>query len=190
MRIKNLPLKFTLIILIILSSLQDLSAQQNDTTVKAGRLNSFDISPMGNIFIVQYGRKISKNSELILGTSYTNPAILNVIQYPGTEQIFTLELGYRRYFWRNLHAEIQIDPQYFNCEDTTENKIYNGFGLTPEIRMGYRFDFSIRKTSLFLNLQWFAGYHLINPKPESFKDIDGGSFYISPIPMFFLGIRF
>lgn len=185
----NLKMMLALIILIVLS-IQNLSAQQNDTIKKLDIVNSISIGPMGDIFIVQYGRKISETNELIVGVSYTNPAILNVIQYPGTEQIFTLELGYRRYLWRNLHAEIQIDPQFFNCKDSIENKTYNGFGLTPEIRFGYRFDFKIKKLPLFLNLQWFAGYHIINPKPKSFQDVDGGSFYISPIPMFFLGIRF
>ena len=148
------------------------------------------IGPMGDIFIIQFGQKISMKDELIIGASYTNPAILNVIQYPGTEEIFTLELGYRRYFWKNLHFELQFDPQYFNCRDTSENKTYKRFGLTPEIRFGYRFDFKIKTIPLFFNLQWFAGYHIINPKPKSFQDVDGGSFYISPIPMFFLGYRF
>ncbi|MBN2280791.1 MAG: hypothetical protein JXQ65_09430 [Candidatus Marinimicrobia bacterium] len=189
MIIVNLKIKLVLLTLIVLNTL-DLSAQHNDTINKIDIVNSIDFGPMGDIFIVQYGRKISETNELIVGVSYTNPKILNVIQYPGTEQILTLELGYRKYLWRNLHAEIQIDPQYFNCKDTIKNKTYNGFGLTPEIRYGYRFDFKIKKLPLFINLQWFVGYHLINPKPESFKKVDGGSLYISPIPMFFLGLRF
>ncbi|MCK9558957.1 MAG: hypothetical protein PHC43_04975 [Candidatus Marinimicrobia bacterium] len=185
----NLIMRLALIALIIIS-IQNLSAQQKDTIKKIDKVNAIAIGPMGDIFIVQYGRKISKTNELIVGASYTNPEILNVIKYPGTEQILTLELGYRKYLWRNLHAEIQIDPQYFNCKDTIENKTYNGFGLTPEIRLGYRFDFKIKKLPLFINLQWFAGYHLINPKPERFKKVDGGSLYISPIPMFFIGLKF
>lgn len=162
----------------------NLFAQNNDFG------NSINIGPMGDIYIIQYGKKICDKNELILGASYTNPAILNVIQYPGKEQIYTMELGFRHYFWKNLHAEIQLDPQYFLCKDTIENKDYNGFGLTPEIRFGYRFDFKIAKIPFHLNIQWFAGYHIINPKPKSFQDVDGGSFYISPIPMFFLGVKF
>jgi hypothetical protein len=189
MKTLNLKIILTLICLIFLN-IQNLSAQLNDSIAKFDNVNTINIGPMGDIFIIQYGRKISETNELIVGASYTNPEILNVIQYPGTEQIFTLELGYRIFLWRQLHAEIQIDPQYFYCKDTVENKTYNGFGLTPEIRFGYRFDFTIKKLPLFINLQWFAGYHLINPKPESFKELDGGSHYISPIPMFFLGIKF
>jgi len=164
-------------------------AQQKENIAES-KNNSISLGPMGDIFIAQYGRKITAKDEFIIGASYTNPDILKMIEYPGTEQIYTLELGYRRYLWRNLNVEIQLDPQYFQCVDLVENKEYNGFGLTPEVRFGYRFDFNVAQIPFFINLQWFAGYHLINPKPQSFQDIDGGSFYVSPIPMFFLGFKF
>lgn len=169
---------------------QSVIALQADTVKEVNRVNSINISPMGDIFILQYNRMFAEKNELIIGASYTNPAVLDLIQYPGSEQIFTMELGCRRYLWKNLHAELQIDPQYFICRDTNENKDYNGFGLTPEIRIGYRFEFKVAKVPLCLNLQWFAGYHVVNPKPQSFQDVDGGSLYYSPIPMLFLGLKF
>jgi len=184
-------MKNTILLLsVIIISLSNIDAQNNRNNQIDSVSNSINIGPMGDIFILQYGKKISDKDVLIFGVSYTNPAILNVIQYPGTEQIYTLELGYRRYIWRGLHAEFQLDPQYFLCTDTVENKDYNGFGLTPELRFGYRFDFRIAKVPFHFNIQWFAGYHIINPKPKSFQVVDGGSFYFSPIPMFFFGIKF
>ena len=176
--------------LLLVVNIQIVSAQPRDVDRNEDKLNSINIGPMGDIFILQYSRLFSEKNEFVVGASYTNPAILNIIQYPGTAQIYTLELGYRRYLWRNLHAEFQLDPQYFFCTDTLENKDYNGFGLTPEIRLGYRFDFRIARIPFHLNIQWFAGYHIINPKPKSFQEVDGGSFYISPIPMLFLGVKF
>lgn len=184
------PKKKLFLLLLFAVSVQSLSAQVNDSVNKAELKNFVDVGPMGDIFIVQYGRALSESAEFVVGASYTNPAVLGVIKYPGTEEIYTLELGYRRYLWKNLHGELQLDPQYFICVDTTENKSYKGFGLTTEIRLGYRFDFNIKEVPFFVNLQWFAGYHIVNPKPESFQEVDGGSFYISPIPMFFLGARF
>ncbi len=185
----NSLIKSILVILFIFC-VASVFAQPNDSLQINNLKRTIGIGPMGDIFIIQFGQKISIKDELIIGASYTNPVIINVIQYPGTEQIFTLELAYRRYLWKNLHLELQFDPQYFNCRDTVESKTYNGFGLTPEIRFGYRFDFKIKRIPLSFNLQWFAGYHLINPKPKSFQEVDGGSFYISPIPMFFFGYRF
>jgi hypothetical protein len=82
---------------------------------------------------------------------------------------------------------MQIDPQYFLCYEEVERKDYNDFGLTAEMRFGYKFDF---KSEFFINLQFFGGYHIINPKPDSFKEVDGSSLYLSPIPMFFLGYKF
>ncbi len=172
-------------------SLCIVNAQQNDSLVIPKQFkHSFDIGPMGDIFILQYGYTFSRNNEIIVGLSYTNPSVLKAIKYPGYEEILTLELGYRRYLWKHLHAEIQLDPQYFKCQDTIANKIYHGFGITTEIRFGYRFDFEIAQIPFFLNLQLFSGFHIINPKPKSFQNIDKGSMYISPIPMFFLGYKF
>lgn len=181
--------RLILIVLILLNA-HITGAQSTESVPISDQKNLLALGPMGDIFIFQYSRNLATNAEFVTGVSYTNPAILNVIRYPGTEQIFTIELGYRKYLWRNLHVEIQIDPQYFDCTDTVEHKAYRGLGLTPELRLGYRFDFRLFHRPLFFNLQWFAGYHLINPKPKSFRDVDGGSGYLSPVPMFFLGIKF
>jgi len=62
--------------------------------------------------------------------------------------------------------------------------------VSYEIRLGYLFNFDIFDVPFYVNCQWFCGYYLYNPKPQSFVEVDGGSFYISPVPMFLIGIKF
>ena len=169
----------------------DLSTQQADKAAddNANRY-SLEIGPDYDIYFIQFCRKISSRDEIVLGVSYLNSSIGNLLGYPGDEQLYALELGYRRYLWRNLHVEFQILPQYVTCNDTIAQKSYSGFGLASEIRFGYLFNFNIFDVPFYINFQWFCGYYLCNPKPQSFIEVDGGSFYISPVPMFLAGIRF
>ena len=169
----------------------DMSDQQTDNVANGGKYrNSLEIGPDYDIYFIQFCRKFSSRDEIVLGVSYLNSSIGNLLGYPGDEQLYALELGYRRYLWRNLHLEFQILPQYVTCNDTIVQKSYNGFGLASEIRLGYLFNFNISEVPFYINFQWFCGYYLCNPKPQSFIEVDGGSFYISPIPMFLVGIRF
>lgn len=169
----------------------DLSDQQTDKVANDGEYrNSLEIGPDYDIYFIQFCRKFSSRDEIILGGCYLNSSIGNILGYPGDEQLYALELGYRRYLWRNLHLELQVLPQYVTCNDTIAQKSSNGFGLASEIRLGYLFDFNIFDIPFYINFQWFCGYYLYNPKPQSFIEVDGGPFYISPIPMFLVGIRF
>ena len=169
----------------------DLSTQQADKAAddNANRY-SLEIGPDYDIYFIQFCHKFSSRDEIVLGVFYLNSSIGNLLGYPGDEQLYTLELGYRRYLWRNLHVEFQILPQYVTCNDTIAQKSYSGFGLASEIRFGYLFNFNIFDVPFYINFQWFCGYYLCNPKPQSFIEVDGGSFYISPVPMFLAGIRF
>lgn len=167
------------------------NAQENEqvetiTTPK----RSIELGPMGDIYMLQFTQTLKPRNELVLGVGYLNTAILSLIEYPGINQIYFGEVGYRHFLWRNLNIEAQLLPQYAHCNDTISNKVTQGFGLTGEIRMGYRFEFNIGKLPSFVHLQWFMGYPFINPRPQSFIDVDGGEFYISPIPMFFWGVKF
>jgi len=134
--------------------------------------------------------ELVRPTQIVLGVSYLNSSIGNLLRYPGGEQLYVLELGYRKYLWRNLHLELQILPQYVTCNDTIAQKSYSEFGLASEIRLGYLFNFDIFDVPFYVNCQWFCGYYLYNPKPQSFVEVDGGSFYISPVPMFLIGIKF
>lgn len=82
-------------------------------------------------------------------------------------------VGYRRYLWRNLHIEYQLMPMWDKFYDDNEDKTYPvGFDLCNEFRLGYAFDFNIRKVLFFLNEQWPFGFALYSDpkgKPESLK---------------------
>lgn len=179
-----------LLILIFSLNTQQTYGQSVDNNSFNNYRNSIEIGPMGDIYMLQFTRKITSKDEIVLGGGYLNTSILDLIKYPGINKVSFVETGYRRYLWRNLNAEFQLMPSYVNCNDTIEQKITKGFGLTTELRLGYRFEFDIKEIPFLIHLQWFAGYMLINPKPQSFIDVDGGSFYISPIPVILLGFKF
>lgn len=168
----------------------DLAGQSVNKDDPGEYRNSIEIGPMGDIYMLQYARRLHSPAEIVIGGGYLNTAILNMIKYPGINRVAFLGAGYRRYLWRNLNIEYQLFSTYVNCIDTIEQKVYKGPGLTTELRMGYRFEFRIRKVPLFVHLQWFAGYAIINPRPPGFIEVDGGNFYISPIPIILLGGRF
>jgi hypothetical protein len=179
-----------LLILAFSLNIQRLNGQSFDNKTIHEYRNSIEIGPMGDIYMLQYARRVSSYDEIVIGGGYLNTAILDLIKYPGINKVSFLETGYRRYVWRNLNAEFQIMPTYAMCSDTVEQKTYQGFGLNTEIRLGYRFEFHLRNIPFLINFQWFAGYSIINPKPESFIEVDGGHFYFSPIPIILLGFQF
>jgi len=148
---------------------------------------SVEFGPDGDIFFVQYGRALSPSDEIVFGAVYLDSTLLDLLDYPGEERLVALEAGYRRYLLAHLHVEVDILPQYVAYRDDTTESDGGRFGLAGEVRVGYRFDFRLFNAPLFLRLQWFAGYYLANPKPESFIAVDGGSFYTSFVPMFLLG---
>lgn len=111
---------FLKMLVVLLISFQYLSAQQIDTltdnidnqnlrkqvsdsiSLADGFLNSIDTGSDGDIYFIHYCRKLTRKNELNIGFSYYNPSILNMIEYPGIMQSYTLEFGFRRYLWRNL----------------------------------------------------------------------------------------
>ncbi len=160
-------------------------------------LSALEIGPDIDIFFLQYNRKISAVDELVFGIAYQNSEITRMIAYPGSQQLFSLEAAYRRFIWEGFHVEGLILPQYLSCYENVNGKYTHGFGLVVELRLGYQFNFVSWEVPWYLSLQLFAGYRLINPKPQSFIHVDMGSFsadngkfYTAPVPMFLFGFRF
>jgi hypothetical protein len=123
---------------------------------------------------------------MILGSAYTN------IHFDfGNTNAATIVLGYRRYFWKNLHIEYQLWPDYDRFYEKNESKYYNGFDLWNELRLGYKLDFSILEFPCFINFQWPFGFGIYaQNKPESFKEHEEKNRFFYFPPMFFLGVRF
>lgn len=143
------------------------------------------ISPLFDIYALQYFYSLSPKDRLILGLSYAN------IQYDeGRSHAPGLILGYKRYLWRGWHLEHQFWPAFNDYFETSEKKYYSGFELWNEFRTGYTFDFQIKQKAFYFNLQALAGFGLYQGnKPKSFqKQVEKETVFISPV--FFLGWRF
>lgn len=152
--------------------------------------SALEVGPDADIWFLQYNFRPDPNSEFMVGVVYLNTAIAHLIPYPGVEQIYAVEAGYRYFLIAGLHAEVTVLPQLVDCWEQGAGTRTVGWGLATEVRAGYQFDFVTFGQPWYLNLQWFAGYHWVNPKPAAFQQVDGGSFYTSPVPMFLFGFRF
>lgn len=150
--------------------------------------------PLFNSFALVYERNCNKSNGLVLGLWYgkVTATYPKEIKYPGYAHNYASILGYRRYFWKNLHAEFQLYPGYTKFFEENENKTYHSFSLFTELRFGYRFDFTIKELPLVLNLQWPVGTSVFESnEPETFRNIrlQDPVFYLF-FPNIYLGLRF
>ncbi len=150
--------------------------------------------PLFNSFALVYEEVFNQKNGLIIGFWYgkVTTTYPKEIKYPGYAHNFAPILGYRRYFWRNLHAEFQLYPGYSRFFEENENNTYHSFSLFTELRVGYKFDFEIKELPFVLNLQWPVGTSLYESnEPESFKEIrkQDPVFYLF-FPNIYLGFRF
>jgi hypothetical protein len=142
------------------------------------------LSPVIDIYALQYARALGGRDELLLGASYAN------IEYDhGRSHAPGLIVGYRRYVWRRAHLEYQLWPSYNRYHEYVERRYYDGFELWNEFRPGWTFDFRAGRVPAFVNLQCLIGFALVGGnKPQSFKDqVEDEPVFVSP--MFFLGWR-
>jgi hypothetical protein len=123
-------------------------------------------SSIGHIYSAQYFYGLNPKNYLVLGLGYQN------IKYDfGTTHAPCLNLGYRRYLWKNLYAEYTLWPAYNWFYEKKEKKYYNGLELWGEGRIGYDINFTISKTRFFITPQFCIGKGIIRGnKPESFKE--------------------
>lgn len=171
--------------------------QEESTPLSNAYSNSIvtdPLLPLFNSFSLVYEKVFSQNNGIIIGFWYgkVTATYPKEIKYPGYAHNYAPILGYRRYFWRNLHAEFQLYPGYTKFFEENENKIYNSFSLFTELRVGYKFDFAIKGLPLMLNLQWPVGTSLYEShEPESFKEIrkQDPVFYLF-LPNIYFGFRF
>ncbi len=153
-------------------------------------IDSTPMSPLFRIYAIHYCRRVTPESEVIVGPYYANIKFEDV----GHTDAPGFIVGYRRFFWRRLHLEYQLIPQWDHFYEENEDKRYPlGFDLWNELRLGYTWDFRAGSAPLFVNAQWpfgFALYSDDSAKPESFKKkVEDDPFFYFP-PMFFIGVRF
>lgn len=107
----KIQLKIMILILILVSTFQNLKSQELDGAdnkkIYRHSIEISPISPIFDIYAVQYLYEIAPKNNLILGLAYTN------VKYDfGRNHAPTLILGYRRYLWRSFHLEYQLWPAY------------------------------------------------------------------------------
>lgn len=144
------------------------------------------LSPLFRIYALQYNYHCTPNDEFTLGAAYTN------LQWDfGNTNAATLIIGYRRFLWKKLHVEYQLWPDYDWYHNKLNGKIYPGFDLWNEFRVGYQVNFHLGELPCYANFQWPFGFGLYDAnKPESFKEHEEENPYFYHSPLFFLGVRF
>ena len=165
-----------LLLLGILSSLSHKGwtqeKNQSFNSIKRHAVEFFPITPFVGIYTAQYLNEFSPKNHLILGIAFVNVKTRN---REGEEvgQFYspTIPIGYRRFIWKNLHAEYQLWPAYGIFYEKKEGRYYKGFDLYNEFRAGYLFNFKLGRVPLFLNLQYVYGFGLIpGNKPQTFVE--------------------
>lgn len=83
---------------------------------------------------------------------------------------YGLNIGYRHYFWKGLHAELALYPSFAReINNNIDGRDYEGFAMTTELYAGYRFNVA-KKTnySFYLMPQTGIGYNVLsNLGPET-----------------------
>jgi hypothetical protein len=175
------------------------SVKESSDTLSLQRLRDATISTdplllLFNSFAILYEHPFTNRDAFLLGFWYGKATETwpKMIKYPGYIRNYAPILAYRRYFWRGLHAEYQLYPGYSIFHEESIQKDSHSFTLFTEFRAGYRFDFSIGKLPLMLNLQWPIGFTLYESnQPESFREVyrQDPVFYIF-WPNIYVGVRF
>ncbi len=143
------------------------------------------VSPLFDIWGVQYGYRFAPRDEVVLGLAYMN------IRYDmGRSHAPTATLGYRRYLWRNLHVEYLLMPSYNWFWSSEEGRTYRSFELWNELRAGYRFDFTAAGVPAYVSVQWLLGFGLYGGKKPASFEAQVRREPIFTAPMLFTGVRF
>lgn len=191
-------MKYLFFVLFVSQFVLSVSAQINRHSLEIS-----PVSPMFNIYAVQYLYHFDEKNAGMIGISYANmaqkpaekrqPKWMDIIITPnnlkkdiGVNHSWTLFAGYKYYLTKNIHTEYQLWPGYNSFYSSTEKKYYNGFDLWNEFRLGYTFYFG--DSPFYLNLQYLVGFGLIKGnKPADFGE---GSDPVFRAPVLFIGWKF
>jgi len=166
----------------------------NSAGVQPEYRHSIEIFPLVaffQIYSAQYTYAMTPKDHLISGFAYLN---INVEDRDGNTigrfHSPTITVGYRRFVWKNLHAEYQLWPAYSRYFEKNEEKYYTGFDLYNEFRAGYLIQFEAWSIPVFINPQYAFGFGLLpGNKPDSFIKVskDNPVFHA---PTVSIGVKF
>ncbi len=140
-------------------------------------VNSIALRPIDlffSIYVAQYERQLTTADEIIVGAyDLRGTTALFGPPYPGTYELYSPLIGYRRYLWRGLHVEGVLLPGYAVYHDTTESSTRHSIELWSEVHAGYRFELALGAAALFVTPQILAGFCFYKSnEPSSFRSVD------------------
>jgi hypothetical protein len=144
--------KVIALILVIIAFENLLSNDNNDNNGKW----SAEYSIGGTIFEIYAAQvlyKISDNSQIIFG-----PCFQNYKNDQGRANAYTFLIGYRHTFLKNITIDYELFPAYNEFESSIDGEIHKGYEVYSELRPGYKINFSIGKTNLYILPQLTIGY--------------------------------
>ncbi|MDZ7722894.1 MAG: hypothetical protein U5R06_08815 [candidate division KSB1 bacterium] len=186
----------TLLCLIGLTA-SSLFSQSEKKWSQSNYRHSIETSPLSpllqmadkGIWGIKYEYALTPHDELKVGLAY-----MNIHFDEGNTNSPGLILGYRRYVWKKLYIEYELWPCYDAFYEKNEDTYYRGFDLWNEFRLGYQFNFQIKKVPMFVNVAWPFGFGLYSiNKPDSFYDRMNQGFgdkYYYQFPLIFVGLKF
>lgn len=117
--------------------------------------------PFVHIYSAQAAIKVFDRDRVLLGAAYQNWRDDDFGgTAPGTAHAATLLVGYRLYFWKGAHIEVELYPAYNHLDSKVNGRRYSGWELWSEERIGYQFDFELGGVSLYVIPQPGIGHAL------------------------------
>lgn len=153
---------------------QEVEQKMFPETTFVNAISTAPFLPLFSSFSITYERKQGMKNGLIIGFWYgrATATFPKEISYPGYLDNYSLILAYRRYFWKNLHAEYQTYQGFTRFYEEFSGKVTQSFSLFTEFRLGYKFEFQFLHKPLLLNFQWPLGITLYESnEPESFREM-------------------
>ena len=121
--------------------------------------------PIAEIYMVQGSYSPREHSDILCGLAYQNWK-----NDQGRARAYTLLLGYRRFVWNGLHAELEMWPAYNPFHSSVDGKTYAGLELWMCIRIGYKFEFSGIGNDFYILAQPGIGFGVARENPWPHKD--------------------
>ncbi len=146
-------------------------AQEGSNPKKWSLETSLTFAPAAHIYMLKTSYQYSENSVLGIGVAFQNWKNNNKTPQ-GQAHAYTLLLSYRYFFWKNFHIELELWPAYNHFNSFSDGKVYKGFELWAEYKVGYKLTLS---KQLYINFQpgLAHGFWMQNKWPE-FKDYTPG----------------
>lgn len=171
-------------------------ADGHEPALRVLHRHSIETSPMSpflqlagkGIWGLEYVCSITRSDEVKVGVAY-----MNIHFEEGNTNAPAITLGYRRFLWRRLYVEYELWPTYDRFYEKNEDRVYRGFDLWNELRLGYQVDFELGGAPLLANFAWPFGFALYtHNKPDTFferMDRSASGRYFFHFPLVFLGFR-